>query len=63
MATCILSPTCGGMLAISALLLIANAATALYMPAYASYVAGCITPPRNGTLLSKNLFSLSYTLT
>ena len=57
---CCLSPLTGGTIVLAALFLLFNAATALYIPTYLHYVDGCIAPPRNGTLLSNNLFSVSY---
>ena len=32
-----------------ALLLVLNAATAVYVPTSLQYVDGCVAPPRNGT--------------
>ena len=57
---CLTSPASGFGIALVAAFLIFNAATAVYMPMYFNYVDGCISPPRNGTFLSRNLFSVSY---
>jgi len=55
-----LSPLTGLFIISGALLLLVNLATALYWPTYLHYVHGCITPPRNGTVLSENVYSVSY---
>ena len=55
-----LSPLSGFTLIAAAFVLMLNVAAALYVPTYFSYVDGCINPPRNGTFLSRNLFSVSY---
>ena len=57
---CLASPLSGVAIIALALFLLFKAATALYIPAYLHYVDGCIAPPRNGTFLTRNLFSLSY---
>lgn len=55
-----LSPFTGLSIVAVGLLLLINLATALYWPTYFHYVNGCINPPRNGTLLSQNLYSVSF---
>lgn len=56
----LLSPVTGLMLVVLAVFLVLNAATALYVPAYLHYVAGCVDPPRNGTFFANNVYSVSY---
>ena len=60
LSSCLFSPLSGVGIALFAIFMIFNAATAVYMPTYFHYVEGCIDPPRSGTLLSRNLFSVSY---
>jgi hypothetical protein len=60
LSACFLSPASGAAIIGFALFLTLNAATALYVPMYMSYVDGCIDPPRNGTFISRNLFSTAY---
>lgn len=56
----LLSPVTGLAIISGALLLLVNLSTALYWPTYLHYVHGCVTPPRNGTVFSENIFSISY---
>ena len=55
-----LSPAAGVTLVALALLLVLNAAAALYVPTYLQYVDGCVTPPRNGTFFANNVYSVAY---
>ena len=60
LAACCMSPVSAGALLAAGLFLLANAVAALYVPTYLAYVDGCIEPPRNGTFVSQNLFSVSF---
>ena len=60
LSACLVSPISGVAIVAVALVLTLNAAAAIYAPMYLDYVEGCISPPRNGTFLSRNLFSVAY---
>eukprot|EP00316_Scyphosphaera_apsteinii_P000464 CAMPEP_0119344384 /NCGR_PEP_ID=MMETSP1333-20130426/106945_1 /TAXON_ID=418940 /ORGANISM="Scyphosphaera apsteinii, Strain RCC1455" /LENGTH=975 /DNA_ID=CAMNT_0007356823 /DNA_START=14 /DNA_END=2942 /DNA_ORIENTATION=- len=56
----LLSPLTLGSVALGGLLLLLQATAALYIPLFVGYVHGCVEPPQNGSIISRNLFSTSY---
>lgn len=55
-----LSPITAILLAALLAYVVISAAAGVYLLALFSYVDGCVTPPRNGTLLCSNIYAVAY---